>query len=83
MKEQCHRAIVFSSKVEYIKVLATGEQRQVVHRPRLYEKSDPRTDMVPKTDPLVIHRAQVVARQLQEVVKLFDKALMPFSLCRR
>ena len=35
MKEQCHRAVVFSSKVEYIKVPATGEQRKVVHRPRL------------------------------------------------
>ena len=26
MKEQCHRAVVFSSKVEYFKVPATGEQ---------------------------------------------------------
>ena len=33
--------------------------------------------MVPKTDPLVVHRAQVVARQLQEVVKLFDKHPQP------
>ena len=33
MKEQCHRAVVFSSKVEYIKVPATGEQRKVVHKP--------------------------------------------------
>ena len=41
MKEQCHRAIVFSSKVEYIKVPATGEQRKVVHKPRIYEKDVP------------------------------------------
>ena len=31
MKDQSHRAVVFSSKVEYIKVPATGEQRKVVH----------------------------------------------------
>ena len=77
MKEQCHRAVVFSSKVECHKVPATGEQRKVAHRPRVYEKSYPRTDMVPKTDPLVIHRAQVVARQLQEAVKLFGKHPQP------
>ena len=80
MKEQCHRAVVFSSQVECTKVPATGEQRKVVHRPRLYEKSYPRTEIVPKTDPLVIHRAQVVARQLQEVVKLFD--MHPQPTCR-
>ena len=77
MKAQCHRAVVFSSKVEYYKVPATGEQRKVVHRPRLYENNYPRSDMVPKADPLVVHRAQVVARQLQEVVKLFDKHPQP------
>ena len=77
VKEQCHRAVVFSSKVEYYWVPATGEQRKVVHRPCVYEKSYPRTDMVPKTDPLVIHRAGVVARQPQEAVKLFGKHLQP------
>ena len=77
MKDQCHRAVVFSSKVGYYNVPASGEQLKVVHRPRLYEKSYPRSDMVPKTDPLVVHRAQVVARQLQEVVKLFDKHPQP------
>ena len=77
MKDQCYRAVVFSSKVEYYKVPATGEQRKVVYRPRVYEKSYPRTDMVPKTDPLVVHRAQVIARQLQETVKLFGKHPQP------
>ena len=42
MKEQSHQAVVFSSKVEYFKVPATGEQRKVVHRPRVYEKSYPK-----------------------------------------
>ena len=41
MKDQCHRAAVFSSKVEYIKIPATGEQRKVVHKPRLYDNNYP------------------------------------------
>ena len=32
MKNQCHSAVVFSSKVEYTKIPATGEQHKVVHR---------------------------------------------------
>ena len=77
MKEQCHRAVVFSSKVEYFKVPATGEQRRVVHRPRIYEKTFPDSESVPKPDKLVAHRAQVSARQLQELVKLFGSEKQP------
>ena len=55
MKDQCHRAVVFSSKVEYIKVPATGEQRKVVHRPRIYEKTFPDSESVPKPDKLIAH----------------------------
>ena len=48
MKDQCHRVVaVFSSKVEYFKVPANGEQRKVVHRPRIYEKSFPDSESVP------------------------------------
>ena len=77
MKEQCHRAVVFSSKVEYIKVPATGEQRKVVHRPRIYEKTFPDSESVPKPEKLTAHRAQVSARQLQELVKLFGNDVQP------
>ena len=77
MKDQSHRAVVFSSKVEYIKVPATGEQRKVVHRPRIYEKTFPDSESVPKPDKLVAHRAQVSARQLQELVKLFGSGAEP------
>jgi hypothetical protein len=56
MKDQCHRAVIFSSKVGYIKVPATGEQRKVVHRPRIYEKSYPDSESVPKPDKLIAHR---------------------------
>ena len=72
MKDQCHTAVVFSSKVEYIKIPATGEQRKVVHKPRLYDNNYPTAESVPKPDRLVAHRAQVVARQLQEIIKLFN-----------
>eukprot|EP00435_Cladocopium_sp_Y103_P044832 s114_g12.t1 len=71
MKDQSHRVVVFSSKVETIKFPAVGEQRKLVYKPRLCEKRYPKTEMVPKSDPLDAHRAQVVARQLQEVVSLF------------
>ena len=77
MKDQCHRAVVFSSKVEYIKIPATGEQRKVVHRPRIYDNNYPTAESVPKPDRLVAHRAQVVARQLQEVIKLFNSDPQP------
>ena len=77
MKDQCHRAVVFSSKVEYIKVPAAGEQRKVVHRPRIYEKSYPNSESVPKPDKLIAHRAQVSARQLQELVTLFGSESQP------
>ena len=77
MKDQSHRAVVFSSKVEYIKVPATGEQHKVVHRPRIYEKTFPDSESVPKPDKLVAHRAQVSARQLQELVKLFGSGAEP------
>ena len=77
MKDQCHRAVVFSSKVEYIKVPATGEQRKVVHRPRIYEKTFPDSESVPKPNKLIAHRAQVSARQLQELVKLFGSGAQP------
>ena len=77
MKEQYHRVVVFSSKVEYFKVPATGEQRKVVHRPRIYEKSYPDSESVPKPDKLIAHRAQVSARQLQELMKLFGSESQP------
>ena len=77
MKDQCHRVVVFSSKVEYFKVPATGEQRKVAHRPRIYEKSYPDSESVPKPDKLIAHRAQVSARQLQELVKLFGSESQP------
>ena len=64
MHDQSHRAVVFSSKVEYIKIPATGEQRRVEHKPRVYDTSYPTSESVPKTDKLVLHRAQVIARQL-------------------
>ena len=63
---------MFSSKVEYIKIPATGEQHKVVHRHPTYDNHYPATDSVPKLDKLVAHRAQVIARQLQEVIKLFN-----------
>ena len=72
MKDQCHRAVAFSSKVEYIKIPATGEQRKVVHKPRLYDNNYPTAESVPKPDRLVAHCAQVVARQLQEIIRLFN-----------
>ena len=77
MKDQCHRVVVFSSKVEYFKVPANGEQRKVAHRPRVYEKSYPDSESVPKPDKLIAHRAQVSARQLQELVKLFGSESRP------
>ena len=77
MRDQCHRAVVFSSKVEYFKVPATGEQRKVVHRPRIYEKSYPDSESVPKPDKLIAQRAQVLGRQLQELVKLFGSESQP------
>ena len=63
---------MFSSKVAYIKIPATGEQRKVVHKPRLYDNNYPTAESVPKPDRLVAHRAQVVARQLQEIIRLFN-----------
>ena len=63
--------------MEYIKVPATGEQRKVVHRPRIYEKTFPDSESVPKPDKLIAHRAQVSARQLQELVKLFNSETQP------
>ena len=77
MHDQCHRAVVFSSKVEYIKIPATGEQRKVQHRPRVYDTSYPDAESVPKADKLVSHRAQVLARQLHEVIQLFDSDQQP------
>ena len=77
MKDQCHRVVVFSSKVEYFEVPANGEQRKVAHRPRIYEKSYPDSESVPKPDKLIAHRAQVLARQLQELVKLFGSESQP------
>ena len=77
MKDQCHRVVVFSSKVEYFKVPANGEQRKVAHRPQVYEKSYPDSESVPKPDKLIGHRAQVSARRLQELVKLFGSESPP------
>ena len=57
---------MFSSKVEYIKIPATGEQH------RMYDNNYPIAESVPKPDRLVAHRAQVIACQLQEVIKLFN-----------
>ena len=64
---------MFSSKVEYVKIPATGEQHKVVRRlPQTYDKHYPTSESVPKPDKLVAHRAKVIARQLQEVIKLFN-----------
>ena len=72
-QDQCQRAVVFSSKVEYVKIPATGEQHKVVRRlPQTYDKHYPTSESVPKPDKLVAHRAKVIARQLQEVIKLFN-----------
>eukprot|EP00435_Cladocopium_sp_Y103_P036206 s1446_g9.t1 len=49
MKDQSHRVVVFSSKVETIKIPAVGGQRKLVYKPRMYEKSYPKTEMVPKS----------------------------------
>ena len=77
MHDQSHRAVVFSSKVEYIKMPSSGEQRKVEHKPRVYDISYPNAESVPKTDQLVLHRAQVIARQLHEVIQHFDDDQQP------
>ena len=41
-----------------------------MHKPRIYEKTFPDSESVPKPAKLTAHRAQVSARQLQELVKL-------------
>ena len=64
MKDQSQRALLFSSKVEYIKIPAAGEQHKAVHRLRMYNSNYPTSESVPKPDKLVAHRAQVIARQL-------------------
>jgi hypothetical protein len=64
MKDQSQRALLFSSKVEYIKIPAAGEQHKAVHRLRMYNNNYPTSESVPKPDKLVAHRAQVIARQL-------------------
>ena len=56
MKEQCHRAVVFSSKVGIHQGSCNWWTTQSCASTTI-EKSYPRRDMVPKTDPLVIHRS--------------------------
>ena len=78
-KNNATEPLCFHQKWNTSKSQQTGEQRKVVHKPRIYEKTFPDSESVTaKTrDKLVAHRAQVSARQLQELVKLFGSETQP------
>lgn len=68
---KCHK-VRFSDRIHIRKIPARGEMCQLIVTPKVHETTFSTNEECPRSDPKTLLEAKVAARQLQEMVKLFD-----------